>query len=125
LARAADCGYEWENHTPKAQARPMAVADPIAETRRSVDSVELMLQKATQTLGHLYGVEISVRRAESNGPHGAELIFVDSDNDPIADDGEAILACTAEEIASGDFLKLFAARALYAALAQRFYENET
>jgi hypothetical protein len=103
----------------------MAAADPIAETRRSVDSVELVLQKMAQKVGHLYGVEVSVRRAESNGPHGAELIFVDKDSDPIVDGAEAILCCTAEEIASSDFLKLFAARALYAALAQRFYEAET
>jgi hypothetical protein len=103
----------------------MAAADLIAETRRSVDSVELLLAKVAQKIGHLYAVELSVRRAESNGPHGAELIFVDKDNDPVVDGEEAILACTAEEIASGDFLKLFAARALYAALAQRFYESET
>jgi hypothetical protein len=103
----------------------MPPADLIAETRRSVDSVELVLQKMAQKVGHLYGVELSVRRAESNGPHGAELIFVDSDKDPIVDGDEAVLCCTAEEIASGDFLKLFAARSLYAALAQRFYEAET
>jgi hypothetical protein len=103
----------------------MAAAELIAETRRSVDSVELALAKVAQKVGHLYAVELSVRRAESNGPHGAELIFVDKDNEPVADGAEAILACTAEEIASGDFLKLFAARALYAALAQRFYESET
>jgi hypothetical protein len=103
----------------------MAASSPDAEIRRSVDSVELVLAKTVQPVGHLYGVDISVRRAEQNGPHGAELIFVDGNGDPIADDGEAILACTAEEIASGDFLKLFAARALYAALAQRFFESET
>jgi hypothetical protein len=103
----------------------MAAADPIAETRRSVDSVELVLAKMAQAIGHLYGIELSVRRAESNGPHGAELIFVDSNNDPVVDGVEAILCCTAEEIASGDFFKLFAARSLYAALAQRFYEAET
>jgi hypothetical protein len=103
----------------------MAAADPIAETRRSVDSVELVLQKVAQKVGHIYGVELSVRRAESNGPHGAELIFVDEQNEPIVDGDEAILCCTADEIASSDFLKLFAARSLYAALAQRFYESET
>jgi len=103
----------------------MAAADPIVETRRSVDSVELVLAKMAQALGHLYGIELSVRRAESNGPHGAELIFIDSDNAPVVDGAEAILCCTAEEIATGDFLKLFAARALYAAVAQRFYEAET
>jgi hypothetical protein len=103
----------------------MAAADPIAETRRSVDSVELVLAKMAQAVGHVYGIELSVRRAESNGPNGAELIFIDSDNDPVVDGSEAILCCTAEEIASSDFLKLFAARALYAALAQRFYEAET
>ena len=103
----------------------MAAADLIAETRRSVDSVELVLAKMAQKVGHIYGVELSVRRAESNGPHGAELIFVDEQNEPIVDGDEAILCCTAQEIATGDFLKLFAARSLYAALAQRFYEAET
>ena len=103
----------------------MAAADLIAETRRSVDSVELVLAKMAQKVGHIYGVELSVRRAESNGPHGAELIFVDEQNEPIVDGDEAILCCTAQEIATGDFLKLFAARSLYAALAQRFFEAET
>lgn len=93
--------------------------------RRSVDSVELVLAKMAQKIGHIYGIELSVRRAQENGPHGAELIFVDERGEPIADDGEAILACTADEIATGDFLKLFAARSLYAALAQRFFESET
>ena len=97
----------------------------VAPDRRSVDSVELVLKKMAQTLGHLYGVEISVRRAESNGPHGAELVYVDSNGDPIIDDDSAILCCTAEEIVSGDFLKLFAARTLYASLAQRFFEAES
>jgi hypothetical protein len=121
LADAADCGYEWRN----SQALRMPAANPMVEIRRTVDAVELVLAKMAQAVGHLYGVELSVRRAESNGPHGAELIFVDAENAPIVDGDEAILTCTAEEIASGDFLKLFAARALYAALAQRFYEAET
>lgn len=93
--------------------------------RRSVDAVELILQKMAQKVGHVYGVEISVRRRAENGPNGAEIIFVDADGDPIEDDGEPILTCNVEEIENGNFLKLFAARVLYAALAQRFYEAET
>ena len=97
----------------------------LTSDRHSVDAVELVLQKMAQKVGHVYGVEMSVRRLAQNGPHGAELVFVDYEEDPIEDSGESILCCNAEEIESGDFLKLFAARSLYAALAQRFYESET
>ena len=106
----------------KSQSMPEDLA--LTRDRRSVDSVELILQKMAQKVGHIYGVEISVRRLEANGPHGAQLIFVNDANEPILDDDEAIPACNAEEIESGDFMKLFAARSLYAALTQRFIEAD-
>ena len=97
----------------------------LTANRRSVDDVALILEKMAQKVGHVYGVEISVRRRAENGPNGAELIFVDDAGDPIEDEGDPILCCNAEEIENGAFLKLFAARSLYAALAHRFYEAET
>jgi hypothetical protein len=86
---------------------------------RSIEDVELILASMAQKVGHIYGVELSVRQAPDS-----ELVFVDAAGDPVVDNDEAILACNPAEIESGDFLKLFAARSLYAALAQRFIEHE-
>ena len=59
---------------------------PSAE--RSIDDVELILASMAQKVGHIYGVEISVRQAPDS-----ELVFVDGGGDPVVDNDEAILAC--------------------------------
>ena len=92
---------------------------PVGVPTRSVEDVELILASMSQKIGHVYGVELSVRQAPDT-----ELVFVDAAGDPVVDNEEAILACNAAEIESGDFLKLFAARSLYAALALRFQEHD-
>jgi hypothetical protein len=87
---------------------------------RNFDEVQGVLIAMAKKIGSIYGVAISV------GKRGDELIFVSDDGLEIIDPGglnnsaSTILCASGREIDSGDFLKLFAARSLYAALAVRF-----
>lgn len=95
---------------------------------RTLDEVEVNLNRVAQKVGHVYGVEVGVARlykTPENKDEDAELLFTDADGRPIIDDeADGVLCCTAQEIGDGTFLKLFAARALYAALALRFLQAE-
>jgi len=76
---------------------------------------------AARRIGAVYGVEMSVGRRDDN-----LLMFVDGSGDAIAypnEPSKPILCCNLEEISNGDWLKLFAARAQFAALALRLSET--
>jgi hypothetical protein len=98
------------------------MTDPQTTERapRNFDQVQGVLIKVAQRVGMSQGVFLSV------GRRGDELIFVDEGGNDIIDPGgvdnaaTSILCASGREIDSGDFLKLFAARSLYAALTVRF-----
>lgn len=91
---------------------------------RTLDEIEIVLNRLAQKVGHVYEVELGVTRLMKEG-EAPDLIFTDHVGNPIIDDDESgILCCSAEEIESGVFLKLFGARVLYAALTLRFFEVE-
>jgi hypothetical protein len=87
---------------------------------RNLDEVQSMLTMMAKRVGLVYGGFLSV------GRRGDDLIFVDATGEDVVDPGgvdnpaTSILCATAQEIDSGEFLKLFAARSLYAALTTRF-----
>jgi hypothetical protein len=87
---------------------------------RNLDEVQTLLIGIAKKVGFVYGVFLSV------GRRGEDLFFVDELGEDIIDGGgvanaaSSILCATAREVDSGDFLKLFAARALYAAITVRF-----
>jgi hypothetical protein len=87
---------------------------------RNMDEVQSVLIAMAKKVGAVYGVPLSVGRL------GESLIFVDERGEHVVDPGgldnpaTTILCAEAFEIDSGDFLKLFAARSLYAALTVRF-----
>jgi hypothetical protein len=91
---------------------------------RNLDEVQSILIAMAKKVGVIYGVFISV------GLRGDCLFFVDEKGDDIIDPGgvdnpaSSILCATAREVDSGDFLKLFAARSLYAALTVRFSQSD-
>lgn len=87
----------------------------------TLEQAQNVLARAARNVGRVYGVHMSV------GAKGDELRFVDDMGDPVLDgfsqEGELeILCCTKAEIDQGVFVKLFAARSLYAALALKFAE---
>jgi hypothetical protein len=87
---------------------------------RNLDEVQTLLIGLAKKVGAVYGVFLSV------GRRGEDLFFVDEAGEDIIDPGginnaaSSILCATAREVDAGDFLKLFAARALYAAVTVRF-----
>ncbi len=91
---------------------------------RNLDSVQDLLTGMAAKIGKIYGVHLAVGRREDC------LTFVDENGDDIIDPGGvgnapcAILCATFKEVDPGDFLKLFAARSLYAACTVRFNEAE-
>jgi hypothetical protein len=87
----------------------------------TVAQAQSVLSRAARNVGRVYGVGLSV------GQQGNELIFVDDLGDPAVDgfanDGDPAIVCaTQQEIEDGSFLRLFAARSLYAALALKVME---
>jgi hypothetical protein len=92
---------------------------------RNMDEVQSVLIAMAKKVGSVYGVILSV------GRQGDELIFVDEHGEPVIDPGgldnpaTTIMCAQNHEIDSGDFLKLFAARSLYAALTLRFNALDT
>lgn len=97
---------------------------PWSRAPRNLDEVASILVSMAGKVGQVYGVHLSV------GLRGDELFFVDEIGEDIIDPGgvgnaaTAILCASAHEVDSGDFLKLFAARSLYAALAVRFNQAD-
>lgn len=91
---------------------------------RNMDEVQSVLIAMAKKVGSVYGVPLSVGRL------GESLIFVDERGEQVVDPGgldspaTTIVCAEAHEIDSGDFLKLFAARSLYAALTVRFNQMD-
>jgi hypothetical protein len=87
----------------------------------SLEQAQNVLMRAARNVGRVYSVGLSVGR-QADG-----LIFVDDLGDPVTDDFDPagplmIPVATADEIADGSFVKLFAARSLYASLVLKFLE---
>jgi hypothetical protein len=74
------------------------------------------LTRLASYAGQVYRVPLGV------GVSGALLEFVDGVGDPVFDDGEVIVAATAEEIGDGTYLRLFSERALHAAATLKMLE---
>jgi hypothetical protein len=79
---------------------------------RSPFEVRSALEAAAKRIGMLMGVDLAVVYV------GDGLFFSNSAGELVRDGPYDILAASAEDIASGDFLKLFSQRAMYAALSE-------
>jgi hypothetical protein len=77
------------------------------------------LNRIAHLIGRTVGVEMGV------GPSGDRLVFTDSNDDPVAFDGDERACATKEEIESGLFLDEFASRALRAASMLKYQEIES
>ena len=87
----------------------------------TIQQAQSILSRAARNVGRIYSVGLSVGQ-QSNG-----LMFVDDLGAPVVDDfaveGALVIPCASEdELRSGEFLKFFAARALYAALTLKIGE---
>ena len=87
----------------------------------SMEQAQSALSRAARNVGRVYGVGLSV------GQQNDMLVFVDDLGDPVIDDfapeGAKVIACaTQDELRDGTFLKLFAARSLYASLTLKLTE---
>ena len=87
----------------------------------SMEQAQSALSRAARNVGRVYGVGLSV------GQQNDQLVFVDDLGDPVGDDfapdGPLVIVCaTQQEVTDGTFLKLFAARSLYAALTLKLVE---
>jgi hypothetical protein len=87
----------------------------------TMEQAQSVLARAARNVGRVYSVGLSVAQ-QSDG-----LIFVDDLGEPVSDDfapdGPLLIpAASKEEIKDGSFLKLFAARSLYAALTLKIAE---
>ena len=87
----------------------------------TMEQAQSVLARAARNVGRVYSVGLSVGR-QANG-----LMFVDDLGANVVDDfapeGPLAIPCASEEeIQNGDFLKLFAARSLYAALTLKLGE---
>ena len=87
----------------------------------TIEQAQSALSRAARQVGRIYSVGLSVGR-QSDG-----LVFVDDLGAHVIDDfapeGSMVIPCASEEeIANGTFLKLFAARSLYAALVLKLSE---
>jgi hypothetical protein len=87
----------------------------------TMDQAASVLARAARNVGRIYSVGLSV------ASQGGQLVFVDDLGEPVVDDfapdGPLMVPCAEKaEIADGSFLKLFAARSLYAALTLKIGE---
>jgi hypothetical protein len=87
----------------------------------TMEQAQSVLMRAARNVGRIYGVGLSV------GLQSMGLVFVDDLGDPVVDDfapeGPTMVpAASPAEINDGSFLKLFAARSLYASLVLKFTE---
>lgn len=102
----------------------MTDLEPWNRAPRNFDDVHQVLIAMAKRVGTAYGVYLSVGRRED------DLTFVDESGSDIIDPGgpgnpaSSILCATGREVDNGDFLKLFAARSLYAALTVRFNQAD-
>jgi hypothetical protein len=87
----------------------------------SMEQAQSALSRAARNVGRIYGVGLSV------GQQNDMLVFVDDLGEPVIDDfapeGSKVIQCaTQQELHDGTFLKLFAARSLYASLTLKVSE---
>lgn len=87
----------------------------------TIQQAQNVLSRAARNVGRIYSVGLAVGQ-QSNG-----LMFVDDLGNPVVDDFApegplAIPCCSEEELQSGEFLKFFAARSMYAALTLKIAE---
>jgi hypothetical protein len=76
------------------------------------------LNRLARLVGRVFGIEIGVDE------NGDRLIFVDSNDDPITNDGEEIIAATKDEIEDKSLLAEFPVRAFRAAGILKYQEIE-
>ena len=93
----------------------------MAEAKLTMEQAQSVLMRAARNVGRIYSVGLSV------GQQNDMLVFVDDLGDPVVDDfvadGAQVVQCaTQQELNDGSFLKLFAARSLYAALTLKLVE---
>lgn len=84
---------------------------------RSAFEVRPLLDVIAFNIGKLYGVQLNV----THTPDG--LFFVNGTGEIVQDGPVHLIACSEEEIGSGDFLKFFTPRAFYAALCEAFAQD--
>jgi hypothetical protein len=87
----------------------------------TMEQAQSVLMRAARNVGRIYSVGLSVGRQANS------LVFVDDLGEAVIDDfapeGPLVIPCASEEeIRDGSFLKLFAARSLYAALTLKIGE---
>lgn len=87
----------------------------------TIQQAQAVLSRAARNVGRIYSVGLSVGQ-QSNG-----LMFIDDLGNAVVDDfasdGPMVIpCCSEEELQSGEFLKFFAARSMYAALTLKIYE---
>ena len=87
----------------------------------NIQQAQSVLSRVARNVGRIYSVGLAVGQ-QSNG-----LMFVDDLGNAVVDDFApdgplAIPCCSEEELKSGEFLKFFAARSLYAALTLKLAE---
>jgi hypothetical protein len=96
----------------------------MAETKTeplTIEQAQTILSRAARSVGRVYGVGLSV------GQQNDALVFVDDLGDAVVDDfapgaPQVILCANRAELGEGAFLKVFAARSLYAALTLKVME---
>jgi hypothetical protein len=76
------------------------------------------LTRMGRAVGRVVGIDIEVAVS------GDRLIFVDIDGEPVANDGDEIIAATPEEISELKFLDDFAVRAFRAGMVLRYQQIE-
>jgi hypothetical protein len=84
---------------------------------RSAISVRPQLDKIAGKIGEFHGVVLGV----AHTPDG--LFFINQMGEIVRDGPVHVLACTDEEIATGEFLKYFTPRAFFAALCESFAQE--
>lgn len=84
----------------------------------AIEEVGERLNRIARLIGRTFAVDMGVDES------GDRLIFVDTDGDPITNDGEEIIAATPEEIEDKTFLAEFPARAVRAGMMCKYFELE-
>ena len=84
---------------------------------RTTFEVRPLLDKIAHNIGELHGVVLGVMHT----PEG--LFFHNALGDIVRDGSIHLMACSDEEIATGEFLRWFTPRAFYAALCEAFAQD--
>lgn len=84
---------------------------------RSAISVRPVLDRIAGKIGEFHGVVLSVSHTQEG------LFFTNQLGEIVRDGPVHLIACSEEEIATGDFLKYFTPRAFYAALCEAFAQD--